>query len=42
MRDYFNNLVEHISIETSVIDMEDCNISIEVAFACRQYEVDRL
>lgn len=29
MRDYFNKLVEQISIETSVVDMEDCDITIE-------------
>src|SRR5690554_7937142 len=33
MRDYFNKLVEQISIETSVVDMEDCDITIEESIA---------
>lgn len=36
MRDYFNKLVEQISIETSVIDMEDCDITIEESIAIIQ------
>jgi len=33
MRDYFNKLVEQISIETSVVDMEDCDITTEESIA---------
>ena len=33
MRDYFNKLIGQISIETSVVDMEDCDITIEESIA---------